>query len=96
MFVAATQHVPQLYVLAGFSFVLKVVLVPAIVLRVLCDARVDLAASNRLGVATMVLLAIAISVFGFFVVGSLPSTPARFPPLRSAWPQRWSWWPSCS
>ena len=72
VFVAATQHVPQLYVLAGLSFVLKVVLVPAIVLRLLRDARVDLAASNRLGVATMVLLAIAISVFGFFVVGSLP------------------------
>jgi hydrogenase-4 component E len=72
VFVAATQHVPQLYVLAGLSFALKVVLVPAIVMRLLRDARVDLAASNRLGVATMVLLAIAISVFGFFVVGSLP------------------------
>ena len=72
VFVAATQHVPELYVLAGLSFVLKVVLVPAIVLRLLRDARVDVAASNRLGVATMVLLAIAISVFGFFVVGSLP------------------------
>ncbi len=72
VFVAASQHVPQLYVLAGLSFVLKVVLVPAIVLRLLRDARVDVAASNRLGVATMVLLAIAISVFGFFVVGSLP------------------------
>jgi hydrogenase-4 component E len=72
VFVAASQHVPELYVLAGLSFVLKVVLVPAIVLRLLRDARVDVAASNRLGVATMVLLAIAISVFGFFVVGSLP------------------------
>jgi hydrogenase-4 component E len=72
VFVAATQHIPELYVLAGLSFVLKVVLVPAIVLRLLRDARVDVAASNRLGVATMVLLAIAISVFGFFVVGSLP------------------------
>jgi hydrogenase-4 component E len=72
VFVAATQHVPELYVLAALSFGLKVVVVPAIVLRLLRDARVDLAASNRLGVATMVLLAIAISVFGFFVVGSLP------------------------
>jgi hydrogenase-4 component E len=72
VFVAATQHVPELYVLAGLSFVLKVVLVPAIILRLLRDARVDVAASNRLGVATMVLLAIAISAFGFFVVGRLP------------------------
>jgi hydrogenase-4 component E len=72
VFVAATQHEPELYILAGLSFALKVVLVPGIVLRLLRDARVDVAASNRLGVATMVLLAIAISVFGFFVVGSLP------------------------
>lgn len=72
VFVAATQHVTELYVLAGLSFVLKVLLVPGIVLRLLREARVDVAASNRLGVATMVLLAIAISVFGFFVVGSVP------------------------
>jgi hydrogenase-4 component E len=70
--VAATQHLDDLYVLAALSFVLKVVVVPSIVLRLLRDARVDLAGSNRLGVASMVLLAIAISVFGFFVVGSLP------------------------
>jgi hydrogenase-4 component E len=72
VFVAATQHEPDLYALAAVSFVLKVILVPGIILRLLRDARVDVAASNRLGVATMVLLAIAISVFGFFVVGSLP------------------------
>jgi hydrogenase-4 component E len=72
VYVAATQHVDELYALAGLSFMLKVVLVPGIVLRLLRDAQVDVAASNRLGVATMVLLAIAISVFGFFVVGGLP------------------------
>ncbi len=72
VFVAATQHVGELYALAAFSFVLKVVLVPGIVLRLLRDARVDLVASHRLGVASMVLIAIAVSVFGFFVVGSLP------------------------
>ena len=72
MFVAATQHIPELYILAAFSFTLKVVLVPGIVLRLLRDARVDLAGSNRLGVATMVLIAIGISVFGFFVAGGLP------------------------
>ena len=71
VFAAATQHLAELYVLAGLSFVLKVVVVPKIVLRLLRDARVDVSASNRLGVATMVLLAIAISMFGFFVVGSI-------------------------
>ena len=72
VFVAATQHVGDLYVLAGLSFILKVVVVPRIVLRLLRDSRVDLATSHRLGVATMVLLAIAVAAFGFFVVGSLP------------------------
>ncbi len=72
VFVAATQHEPDLYVLAGLSFALKVLLVPGIILRLLRNARVDVAASNRFGVATMVLVAIAISVFGFFVVGGLP------------------------
>jgi hydrogenase-4 component E len=72
VFVAATQHVDQLYVLAGLSFVLKAVVVPRIVLSLLRDARVDLASSHRLGVASMVLLAIVVSVFGFFVVGRLP------------------------
>ena len=72
VFVAATQHIPELYFLAAFSFTLKVVLVPGIVLRLLRDARVDLAGSNRLGVATMILIAIGISAFGFFVVGGLP------------------------
>lgn len=72
VFVAATQHVGDLYVLAGLSFVLKVVVVPRIVLRLLRDSRVDLATSHRLGVATMVLLAIVVAAFGFFVVGGLP------------------------
>ena len=79
VFVAATQHVDQLYVLAGLSFVLKVVVVPRIVLRLLRDERVDLASSHRFGVASMVLLAIVVAVFGFFVVGSLPVRPHSLP-----------------
>ncbi|MGH9170743.1 MAG: hydrogenase [Acidimicrobiales bacterium] len=71
-FVAVSQHLVELYALAGLSFALKVVLVPGIILRVLRDARVEAAATHRLGVATMVLCAIAISVFGFVVVGRLP------------------------
>jgi hydrogenase-4 component E len=72
VFIAATQHVNELYVLAALSFILKVVIVPGIVLRLLREARIDPAASHRLGVASMVLLAIVVSAFGFFVIGSLP------------------------
>lgn len=79
VFVAASQHVGELYVLAGLSFLLKVVVVPGIILRLLRDTRVDVGASNRLGVATMVLCAIGISVFGFFVVGRLPVRSRSLP-----------------
>jgi hydrogenase-4 component E len=69
--IAADRHIDDLYVLALLSFVLKVVLVPGLVLRLLRDADVDLAGSSVLGVASMVLVAIVISAFGFFAVGSL-------------------------
>jgi hydrogenase-4 component E len=72
VFVAATRHVDELYGLAGLSFVLKVIVVPRIVLRLLREERVDLVGSHRLGIASMVLLAIVAAAFGFFVVGSLP------------------------
>lgn len=70
--VAATRHVDALYVLAALSFVLKAVVVPAIMLRLMRAERVDLVASHRLGVASMVLLAVVAAAFGFFVLGSLP------------------------
>ncbi len=70
--VAGTRHLDQLYVLAALSFLLKVVLIPRLVIRLLRETRVDLVSSHRLGVATMVLLAIVVSVFGFFVVGGIP------------------------
>lgn len=69
--VAATKHIDDLYVLAALSFLLKVVLVPTLVLRLLRDADVDLAGSSVLGVASMILIAIGVSTFGFFAVGSL-------------------------
>lgn len=76
VFVAATQHVGELYALAAFSFVLKVLFVPGIVLRLLRGTHMDLATSHRLGVATMVLIAIVVAAFGFFVVDSVP-VPVR-------------------
>ncbi len=80
VFVAATHHIPELYVLAGLSFVLKVVVVPLVVLRLLRDARGGPGRqSNRLSVATMVLLAIGMSVFGVL----RGRQPARALPLAA-------------
>ncbi len=69
--VAATRHVDSLYVLAALSFTLKVVIVPRVISRLLSRAHVSLAGSSSLGVATMTLIAVAVSVFGFFSVGAL-------------------------
>ncbi len=77
--VAATKHIDELYVLAVLSFLLKVVLVPTLVLRLLRDADVDLAGSSLLGVASMILIAIGVSTFGFFAVGSLHLHAAALP-----------------
>jgi hydrogenase-4 component E len=68
----ASQHAGELYVLAGLSVALKVVLVPAVVLRLLSAAEVDLAGSHRFGVATMVLLGVVVSVIGFLTVSNIP------------------------
>lgn len=69
--IAAVRHIGALYALAALTFVLKVVIVPALVSRLLHDADVDLAGSPVLGVASMALIAIAVSAFGFFAAGSL-------------------------
>lgn len=69
--IAAVRHINDLYALAVLSFVLKVVLVPGLVMRLLQDADVDLAGSSVLGVASMILIALVVAAFGFFAVGSL-------------------------
>ena len=71
LFVAVSHHIAELYLLAALSFLLKVVIVPALVMRLLGDADVDLAGNSVLGVASMILIAIGVSAFGFFAVGSL-------------------------
>jgi hydrogenase-4 component E len=70
-FVAASRHLDELYILAVLSFALKVVLVPGLVLRLLRGADMDLAGSPVLGVASMILVALGVSAFGLFTVGSL-------------------------
>jgi hydrogenase-4 component E len=77
--VAATRHVGDVYALAGLSFALKVVIVPAVMMRLLKDVDVDLAGSAKLGVASSTLLALGVAVFGFFSVGSLHVHSALLP-----------------
>lgn len=69
--VAAGRGVPELYVLAGISFVLKVVIVPMVVLRLLRDSNAEIAGSGALGVASEVVVSIILAAFGFFAVGAL-------------------------
>lgn len=83
--VAADRHVSDLYIVGGLSLVLKVVIIPAIVFRVLREAPADdVASSHRLGVASMVLFAIVLSGFGIFVVGTMPIHSKLLPVLALA------------
>ena len=70
--IAATRHINELYVLAVLSFVLKVVLVPGLVLRLLARRRRRPGSGARCSAwPAMILIAIGVSAFGFFAVGSL-------------------------
>ncbi len=82
--VAAERHIGELYVLGGLSVLLKVLIVPAIIYRVLREAPDDVATSHRFGVASMVLLAIVLSGFGIFVVGTMPIHSKLLPVLALA------------
>lgn len=70
-YVAASRGIPELYALAGLSLVLKVIVVPTVVLRLLMRSRVELAGSLRVNAATTTLMAIVLSIFAVAVVGSL-------------------------
>lgn len=69
--VAAGRDVPELYILAAVSFALKAVIVPGLILRLMRDAATEIAGSGALGVASEIIIAIAIAAFGFFTVGAL-------------------------
>jgi hydrogenase-4 component E len=77
--VAATRHLPDLYVLAALSFVLKAVIVPVVLRRLLRGIGLmggdprwsDIAGSGALSLASTVLVAIAVAAFGFFSVATL-------------------------
>lgn len=73
--VAAARSLPELYALALLSAVLKVVIVPLVVRRLLRvrseAADVEIAGSGALGPTSTVLLAIVVAAFGFFAMGAL-------------------------
>lgn len=69
--VAAGRGIPELYILAAISFVLKVIIVPMVVMRLLRDSQAEIAGSGALGIASEVVLSIFLAAFGFFAVGAL-------------------------
>ena len=77
--VAIGRDVPELYVLAALSLALKVIVVPWLVLRMLRTAGTEIAGSGSLGVASEVLLAVAVAAFGFFATGRFHVTSPALP-----------------
>lgn len=69
--VAVERGIPELFILAIVSFILKTVVVPAVILRFLRDSHAEIAGSGALGVASEVVISIIVAAFGFFAVGSL-------------------------
>ncbi|MGP7995994.1 MAG: hypothetical protein ACLPKI_01465 [Streptosporangiaceae bacterium] len=77
--VAAARHLPDLYVLAGLSFALKVVIVPLVLRRLLRGLGAegagpgwtDIAGSGSVSLANTVLLAIGVAAFGVFSMAAL-------------------------
>jgi hydrogenase-4 component E len=77
--VAATRHLPEVYVLAALSFALKAVIVPVVLRRLLRGIGLtgddprwsDIAGSGALSLASTVLLAIVVAAFGFFSISRL-------------------------
>ena len=67
--VAVARGVPELLGLAAFSVALKVVTVPLVMRRLLRRTDSEIGGSRAFGVATMVLLAVAVAAFGFFASG---------------------------
>jgi hydrogenase-4 component E len=79
LYVAVSKHVDELYVLAALSLLLKVVVVPSLILRLLRDADTDLAGSSVVNTASAILIALVVAAFGFFAVGSLRVNSSSLP-----------------
>ncbi len=78
--VGAVRHLPELYALAAVTVLLKAVAIPLVLRRLLretepdhpLDAGHDIAGSGGLGLASTVLIGIAVAAFGFFSAKALP------------------------
>lgn len=69
--VAAVRDIPELYALAALSVLLKVVIVPRFVLRLLRDAEAEIAGSGALGAASTALIGLGAAAFAVFSFGAL-------------------------
>jgi hydrogenase-4 component E len=69
--VAAVRDIPELYALAALSLLLKVVIVPRFVLRLLRDAEAEIAGSGALGAASTALIGLGAAAFAVFSFGAL-------------------------
>ncbi|WP_022900667.1 hypothetical protein [Humibacter albus] len=69
--VAVGRGVPELFILAALSLLLKAVIVPLVMMGQLRDSRAEIAGSGSLGVASEVIISILVAAFGFFAVGAL-------------------------
>jgi len=85
--VGAVRHLPELYVLAAVTIVLKVLAIPAVLRRLLRDTDpadmpeigADIAGSGGLGLASTVLIAIGVAAFGFFAASTVPVSGGAAP-----------------
>ena len=82
--VALSRGVPELYGLAAFSVLFKVVAVPLVMLRLLRRTNPEIAGSRALGVASMVLLAVGVAAFGFFASARYGLASPVLPPATFA------------
>lgn len=77
--IALGHGIADLYALAAVSLIFKVIVVPAVMRRMLRRAGTEIAGSGALGVASEVLLAIGVAVFGFIAVRKIDVTSATLP-----------------
>lgn len=77
--IAIDRGIAEMYALAALSLLLKVIVVPLVIMRMLRTAGAEIAGSGVLGVASEVLLAVAVAVFGFFGTRSLGIVSATLP-----------------
>ncbi len=85
--VAGFRQLPELYVLAAVTVLLKVVAIPLLLRRLLrqpeqdypLDAGPDIAGTGGLGVASAVLIGIVVAAFGFFSAKALPVSGSGAP-----------------